>query len=145
MSNVDIRPVTLNDFETVYSFVCSLEEEELNLAQFRQCFDICLTIPHNHYYLAFVDENPVGYISCHGQLLLHHCGMVYEIQELYVDEMYRSKGIGALLIAAVEKKLAGTDYKLLEVASGSKRADAHRFYKANGFRHTSFKFLKEPE
>jgi PhnO protein len=141
---INIRPVIPKDFEAVYRFICNLEEAIFDRDELKTCFDACLSLPHHHYLIAEIDGYAVGYVSCHGQLLLHHCGMVYEIEELYVDYAHRNLGIGALLIAAVENALAGSGHKLLEVASGLQRTDAHRFYKENGFRQTSYKFVKEP-
>ena len=86
------------------------------------------------------NDKPVGYISCHGQILLHHCGLVYEIQEMYVLPEYRSKGVGKILLNALLERLSNENYVLLEVASNMKRVDAHRFYEANGFLKTTYKF-----
>lgn len=141
---IHIRPVQEKDFEAIYRFVCNLEEQIFDKDELKTCFDICLNLANHHYLIAEIDGYAVGYISCHGQVLLHHCGMVYEIEELYVDYAHRKMGIGAQLIAAIENRVAGTGHKLMEVASGLQREDAHRLYVANGFRKASFKFKKEP-
>lgn len=141
---IHIRPVQETDFEAIYRFVCNLEEQIFDKDELKTCFDICLNLANHHYLIAEIDGYAVGYIGGHGHLSLHHCGMVYEIEELYVDYAHRSMGIGKQLVAAIENKLAGTGYKLLEIASGIQREDAHRFCKANGFRKASFKFNKAP-
>lgn len=144
MTNILIAPATPDDFDAIYGFLCELEEEVFDKEEMRGYYEQCLALPHHIYLIAFAGGLAVGYISCHGQLLLHHCGMVYEIQELYVDSAHRSKGIGAQLVRAVETMLTGTGYRSLEVCSNIKRRDAHRFYERMGFPHTSFKFVKLP-
>ncbi len=144
MDNVLIRPATITDFDVIFDFVCGLENEQFDRSRMRQCYVTNLYAPHHHYLLATVDGDAVGYITCHGQILMHHCGLVYEIQEMYVVPEYRSKGVGKLLLAALHERLSRENYVLLEVASSFKRADAHRFYEANGFVKATYKFKREP-
>ena len=142
MNHILTRPATIKDFDHIYDFVCGLENERFDKALLRQCYDACLHTANTHYLLAVKDNTPIGYISCHGQILLHHCGLVYEIQEMYVAPEYRSKGVGKILLDALLEKIANDNYVLLEVASNMKRVDAHRFYEANGFVKTTYKFKK---
>ena len=101
MDNVLIRPATITDFDAIYDFVCGLEDEQFDKSEMRQCYVTSLYPPHRHYLVATVDDRAIGFISCHGQILLHHCGLVYEIQEMYVIPEYRSKGVGKLLLEAL--------------------------------------------
>ncbi len=144
MNDVQIRPAATKDFDAIYEFVCSLEDERFDKALLRQCYEVCLDTANTHYVMASIDDKPVGYISCHGQILLHHCGLVYEIQEMYVLPEYRSKGVGKILMDALMERIEKENYVLLEVASNMKRVDAHRFYEANGFVKTTYKFKKLP-
>ncbi len=145
MNNVTTRPATLADFDAIYEFVCGLEEQRFDKAALRQCYEVTFSMPYSHYLVAELGHKPVGYISCRGQILMHHCGLVYEIQELYVLPEHRSAGIGKILLNAMLERLAKEDYELVEVCSNMRRKDAHRFYLSNGFEQTSYKFRKEPK
>lgn len=138
-----IRQALKEDLQAIYSFINELEETLFDEAIFRTHYYHNLLQPHVHYLIAEDVGRPIGFISCQGQILLHHNGLVYEIQELFVAKEYRSKGIGAQLIKALEERIAPDDYKLLEVACNVKRKDTHRFYLVNGFRQTHYKFTKE--
>lgn len=142
MNNMHPRQANLKDFDAIYEFVCGLENERFDKALLKQCYEVCLDTPNTHYLVATANDKPVGYISCHGQILLHHCGLVYEIQEMYVLPEYRSRGIGKILLDALLEQISKENYVLLEVASNMKRVDAHRFYEANGFVKTTYKFKK---
>jgi len=144
MSNIRIRPVTVSDARTVWALLCLLEEQEFDYNLCEQLLTQNLQQLNNIYLLA-VDEqdNALGYISCHGQILLHHMGMVYEIQELVVAPEARGLGIGKQLIAALEEILSTRECTSLEVTSSKKRTDAHRFYRSYGFAESHFKFTRQ--
>ena len=143
MADVTIRDVLLSDFDTIYRFVCGLEETEFDKEALRAVFQACFAADNHIYLIAARNGVPVGYISCHGQLLLHHCGWVYEIQELYVLPEHRGQKIGAALVKAIEEELQGKNCVSLEVASNRRREKAHAFYECLGYSRTSFKFIKD--
>jgi len=145
MNTVTIRAASLHDTEIIYQFITGLTGQHFDKARFARYFELCLAAPYHHYLVAVAGDAITGYISCHGQLILHHCGLVYEIQELYVNEAYRSQGTGRQLLQALEATIGSTEYELLEVCSNKRRADAHRFYIDNGFEQTSYKFKKHQE
>ncbi len=144
MNNVLIRPATIADFDAIYDFILDLTSEYFDKSLLRQCYETCLDTSNTHYLVATVGDNTIGYLSCHGQVLLHHCALVYEIQEMYVLAPYRSLGAGKLLLEALEERVNNENYAVLEVCSNMKRKDAHRFYETNGFTLTTYKFKKMP-
>jgi len=142
MSDIQIRKAMATDADVVYQFVCELEDMVFDRVLFNKYYEENIS-NNNYYYLIATDnEIPVGYLSCHGQLLLHHLNYVYEIQELFVSSEYRGKGIGKLLIAHLERQLVDKNYDMLEVASGFRRTESHAFYKAAGFTQSHYKFTK---
>lgn len=138
-----IRPATASDVGIIYQFICELEEESFDLSLFQAIFQRNLPNPDYHYFLAFDGLHCVGYASVHAQWLLHHCGKVGEIQEMFVIEDYRSKGVGALLIQALKEIAQRENFEVLEVTANKKRIDTHRFYQRQGFQQTHFKFVKK--
>ena len=58
-----------------------------------------------------------------------------EVNGLVVDEMARSQGAGALLLAAGEKWARGKRCKSMSVRSNVLRERAHGFYLRNGYEH----------
>ena len=142
---MQIRQATAKDVEAIYTFICDLEETTFDFETFNQLY--CLNIAGaNNIYLVAEDKSTkkaIGFISCHGQNLLHHLGMVYEIQEMFVDQQYRSQGIGQQLIEALEEHLRDRECRFLEVSSNAKRTAAHDFYIRNGFIKSHVKLTKE--
>ncbi|RCR71571.1 GNAT family N-acetyltransferase [Larkinella punicea] len=138
-----IRPADYQDVGTLYRFICELEETQLNAVAFRAVFQRNLTDKRVHYLVAEVNEDIVGFISCHVQYLLHHTGKVGEIQELYVVPEYRNQQIGRQLVAAMEELAEAHGFVNLEVTANQKRTLTHRFYQQLTFRPSHFKFVKE--
>src|ERR1700722_6530141 len=128
-----IRPAKNHDAKKIFQFLCELEESLFDQQEFDLNYQSCLSATINIYLVATNDNNdPVGYISCHGQLVLHHGGMVYEIQELFVEKKYRNKGVGKLLLKALEENLSKRESRSLEVSTTKWRVETRKFYAGFG-------------
>lgn len=139
-----IRSAAISDAETVYNFISHLEERTFDLEKFNERFKENISKSGVIYLVAVNDEDdPIGFISGHGQHVLHHEGWVYEIQELYVARNFRNKGIAKSLIRALQERLSKTDCENLEVTTNLNRSDAKRFYSKLGFNNTHLKYVKE--
>ena len=137
-----IRPVKESDLQYIYDFICALEDNLFDQTLFKSIFLKNILHKDYYYYIAESDSYIIGYISCHTQYLLHHCGKVAEIQELFVKESFRNCGIGKLLIAHLEKVLVSEGCVSLEVTAQNKRVQTHQFYESYGFECSHKKFVK---
>lgn len=144
MSVITTRPALAEDAETIFRFVCELEgfkdaSYELFLQQYLKNLEDLLKI----HLVALRPRNIVlGYISCYGQLLLHHMGMVYEIQEMFVEQPYRGVGVGKCLLISLEEILKNCGCVSLEATTNRVRHNTICFYQKNGFVQTHLKFVK---
>src|SRR5690606_41320121 len=139
---MEIRGALKEDCKTVHRFVCELEDTQFDYAMFKEYYFRNIDNTDTIYRVAEDSGEAIGFLSCHGQYLLHHMDKVFEIQELYVDEANRNKKTGKMLIERLEGLLRQQGHKFLEVASSTKRKDAHRFYINNGFGQTHYRFTK---
>lgn len=144
MEEVTTRPAQRRDAKTIYSFICQLENiGDADYDLFHRYYLQNLKDPTKIHLLAVVPPDTIiGYVSCYGQLLLHHMGMVYEIQEMFVDKQFRGKGIGKYLLDELENRLKDCPHESFEVTTNMFREDAARFYKRNGFALTHWKLVK---
>ncbi len=138
-----IRAAETSDSNKIFEFLCELEDKVFDYQEFYLNYRNNIFF-NNNVYLVATDKKDevVGYISCHGQTLLHHGGMVYEIQEMFVIKKYRRQGIGKLLMAALEERLAKRDYQSLEVTTNAARVESPEFYRKYGFEQTHIKFTR---
>jgi PhnO protein len=144
MEKIKIRKADVGDMLTVYEQICDLEEYTFEINAFQKIFFHNINDVNKLYYLAEDNfGNCLGFISCHCQLLLHHCGMVAEIQELFVKRPFRGIGIGKKLMIHIEQLLKELDCISFEVTAQNKRIKTHEFYKRNAFQSTHLKFTKK--
>ena len=138
-----IRPAHPNDVQIIYQFICELENILFDFPLFKELFLQNITQPNYCYLVVEYQKEVIGYLSCHAQVLLHHCGLVGEIQELFIHPAHRNKKIGQQLLLEVERFAQENGWVSLEVTCNKVRLDTHRFYKKAGFTNTHLKFTKE--
>ncbi len=143
LEKLHIRRATPADGQIVHEFISALEERRLNWELFEANYAKNIQIPDFHYFIAEVGGKPVGFMSFHIQILLHHNGRVGEVQEIYVNEGYRSYGIGAKFWEIVKEICAKENVVNLEVTTHKKRVDAQRFYFKVGMVNHHLKFTDE--
>jgi PhnO protein len=139
--NCLIRRVIETDFEVVYDFINALEECVFDKESQHAIFIENLSNPKHIFLLAEINQTPIGFLSCHVQNLIHHGGLVGEIQEMFVDENYRSQQIGTQLLNKLKSIAMQNNLLQIEVTSSFKREKAHAFYEREGFPHTHKKFV----
>lgn len=136
-----IRQAVESDAASVKYLLEELENRVFDLAIFDRIYLEYLNNPFILMQIAVHGENEiVGFVSCKGQSLLHHEGLVFEIQELIVTASHQGKGVGSNLIDALKPELAVLEAKSLEVTSNKRRKEAHAFYQSVGFLNSHEKF-----
>ncbi|MFG1495902.1 GNAT family N-acetyltransferase [Saccharospirillum sp. HFRX-1] len=93
-------------------------------------------------FVAELDGNLVGFISCHLTPLFHQAGNSGRITSLLVEQSVRNKGIGRLLVTEAEAFFISQKCVKFEVTSGLQRSETHRFYQTLGYQADNFRFAK---
>ncbi|PTT16364.1 GNAT family N-acetyltransferase [Flavobacterium sp. HMWF030] len=139
-SNVQIRKVEKQDLDFVYKSICELENEILNFEVFKEIFEENISNPKNLYLMAENENEGLGFISFHTQNLLHHCGLVGEIQEFFIHQNYRGQGVGRQLINEVLHYANQNNLKSIEVTTNKRRVENVAIYENLGFTLSHNKF-----
>ncbi|MFL5872819.1 MAG: GNAT family N-acetyltransferase [Solirubrobacterales bacterium] len=89
--------------------------------------------------MAEADGDVVGMLSASWQRAIHVPGIYATIQDLWVDEAWRSRGVGAELVEAIASQARGRGVSRLEVGLPRETfaaiASTESFYRRNGFEH----------
>lgn len=131
--NISIRKANRQDADAIYALVCELENIKFPKVTFVDLFRVNVKDEQIGYFVAQADERIVGFGSIYLNKLLHHCGIVAEIQELIINEAYRDKKIGSNLLSEMIKWSEQQGAHQIEVCCNNSRIKAHSFYKSNGF------------
>lgn len=138
--NIKIRKVEKQDLDFVYQAINELENEVLDFEVFETIFNENISNPRNVYLIAENENEGLGFISFHTQNLLHHCGLVGEIQEFFIHQNYRGKGIGRQLINEILQYSDRNNLKSIEVTTNKRRVENVLIYENLGFGLTHNKF-----
>lgn len=139
-TKAEIRKVEEQDLDFVYQSICELENEVLDFEVFRKIFNENISNPKNLYLLAENENEGLGFISFHTQNLLHHCGLVGEIQEFFIHQKYRGQGLGKQLIEKIMNYADQNNLKSIEVTTNKRRVENVLIYENLGFGLTHNKF-----
>lgn len=140
MLQINIRKVEKQDLGFVYKAICELENEVLDFEVFERIFNENISNPKNLYLIVENESEGLGFISFHTQNLLHHCGLVGEIQEFFIHQKYRGKGVGRLLINEIKNFAEQHNLKSLEVTTNKRRVENVAIYENLGFNLSHNKF-----
>jgi PhnO protein len=137
---ITTRKVEKQDLDFVYKAICELENEILDFEVFKEILNKNISNPKNLYLLVENEIEGIGFISFHTQNLLHHCGLVGEIQEFFIHKNYRGKGIGRHLINEIMHYADENNLKSIEVTTNKRRVENVLIYENLGFGLTHNKF-----
>lgn len=135
-----IRRIESTDFDFVYDCLCELENEILDKEIIEEIFNNNIKNPNYYYLIAENLDGKMGFITFHTQYLLHHSGLVGEIQEFYVTQNFRNKGIGRKLIHEIMEIADQNNLKSIEVTTNKKRIENIAIYENLGFNLSHNKF-----
>jgi len=136
----NIRKAENQDLDFVYKAICELENEVLDFEVFEMIFNENISNSKNLYLIAENETEGLGFISFHTQNLLHHCGLVGEIQEFFIYQKYRGQGVGKLLINEILSFAEKNALKSIEVTTNKKRVENVAIYESLGFTLSHNKF-----
>ncbi|MBF4493709.1 GNAT family N-acetyltransferase [Flavobacterium sp. JLP] len=139
-SKAEIRKVNTLDLDFIYKSICELENEIIEFEVFKAIFNENISNPKNLYLIAENKNEPLGFISFHTQNLLHHCGLVGEVQEFFIHQNYRGQGVGRLLINEILNFADQNNLKSIEVTTNKKRVENVSIYENLGFTLSHNKF-----
>lgn len=83
-------------------------------------------------FVGAIDNKTVGWIQVH-QVISMETGVYAEIMGLVVDEEYRGRGLGRLLLHATSDWARSIGCRRLRVRCTTIRTESHKFYQNSGF------------
>ncbi len=143
--NITLHPYRDADLEALAGLMCHWWEERTCTAGDLKPSIAALYEKSDNEILLARDERGVllGYAQIGPVYLLGH-EPFYEIMQLLVDKNARDLGVGTAMLAEIEKLVLGRGFRSIRLSSRLERADAHRFYRRNGYvEHKTSRFFEK--
>jgi ribosomal protein S18 acetylase RimI-like enzyme len=141
VANIVIRTAAVSDSEAIALLVSDLGYAT-SAHQMRRRLETILADADYHTLVACDGEDIVGFIGSRIGPLYEGDGLYGQIMALAVAADQQRRGIGRMLVLAVESSLESRGVRMVAVASGNHRAEAHAFYESCGYRHTGRRYKK---
>lgn len=142
--SIRLRPVRRDDVPRLTVLLDQLgypsDEESV-----RPRVDHWLDDPSSRLLGADDDGSLVGVAALHVVPMLEVTGRFGRLVALIVDDRYRGRGVGGLLVSAAEQEARAAGCLHLEVTSSRHRTRAHEFYERLGYEDhcpSSARFIK---
>jgi GNAT superfamily N-acetyltransferase len=93
--------------------------------------------------VAEVESELAGLAALHVENLVERDEPGCKVAGLVVGQRFRRRGIGELLMQALEDEARRRGGKVMVLNTAHRRADAHAFYEALGYEHTGRRYAKQ--
>ncbi|MCI9016342.1 MAG: GNAT family N-acetyltransferase [Clostridia bacterium] len=137
-----IRKLELKDIEEVFELLNELYKNKIEHSIFIEKYKESLNDDKFYGIVAIEDNKVVGVLISRIINRLVKKRNILFIDDLIVNEKYRNKGIGKLLIQVAINYATSKDCETVELTSYILNVNAHRFYENNGFEKNNYKFKK---
>jgi GNAT superfamily N-acetyltransferase len=141
-SSVEIRVAQRRDAASVAALLGELGYPS-TAAQAAERLERITADPSTWMIVAEVGSELAGLGALHVQNLVERDEPGCQVAALVVGPGFRRRGIGELLMEALEDEARRRGGKVMALNTAHRRADAHAFYEALGYEHTGRRYAKE--
>jgi GNAT superfamily N-acetyltransferase len=140
LSSVTIRDAQISDAPRLTSLIVELGHpiEEAGVRRNLETLSAAGMLP----LVAVIGNEVIAMCGLSAMVTVHRDAPVGRISVMIVTEEHRGRGIGSLLVAEAEERLAARGCRIVEVTSNQRREGAHHFYEQLGYERTSYRFMK---
>jgi len=139
--NIEIRKAAEKDFTKVYPLFEQLwPNKELDENELRIVFDRGVNSDTDELFCLAYSGEIIGFCAYAIVNNLWLAGYISYMYAMVVDEKFRGKGLGTMLINEAIQDSKNKGLKRLELDSGFHREKAHEFYMKLGFEKRAFLF-----
>lgn len=138
-----VRPTKRADLGSVAKLMAVFTGTEPSLREIENRFDLISKHPDQTLWVATVNERVVGLLGFRIRHNLESASQYGEVSIIAVDQNWRKRGVGRLLLDHAEKLARKRKCIGLWLVSGfGREEEAHKFYDRAGFSRTGVRFVK---
>jgi GNAT superfamily N-acetyltransferase len=136
---VETRRATTRDAPALADLLCQLGHPSTA----GQVGERLVTLGDGAVLVAEFDQEVIGMAVVNFHRVLHRDGPIAHLTALVVDERFRGRGVGTVLLGEAESLAKKRKCELFFLLSNRDRSRAHRFYQACGLEDTHYSFRKD--
>ncbi|WJE54760.1 GNAT family N-acetyltransferase [Bacillus cereus] len=137
-----IRKVTVNDIEALCSLTKEIKGSDISNADMQNRLQFVEMSPFDFLYVYEEDNVIFGFLGFRIRENLEDVTRYGEISIISVDSTARRKGVGQILMDYAEQLAKKHNCIGTWLVSGTKRKEAHPFYKKLGYEVNGYRFVK---
>lgn len=129
---LQIRLMAEVDYREVYRLYRQMSGTSCNEVEFSRIFNKFLSGNDREAYVAIVYKRIIGLVTLYYFDAFRYSGPIASIQELFVTEEFRGRGVGKALVEFVKAKICEKQCHGLVIATDLRRSGAKSFYENCG-------------
>ncbi|MFC1626781.1 GNAT family N-acetyltransferase [Patescibacteria group bacterium] len=137
---MNIRQAKLNDYDQLIPLLNGFVGEDRYSKKDFDSFETVITSQNNHLFVAEEQNVLVGFVTFSVRYVIRYPRPIAELDELFVNNSQRKKGIGKALLQQVIKTAQKKDCYRLYIESHYQHKVAHKLYEASGFENYGYHF-----
>jgi GNAT superfamily N-acetyltransferase len=137
-----IRTAIESDYEQLMLLYNGLVGSDRYSRHDNDSFYRVLKNPNNFVLVAEEEDKIVGFASFSVRDVIRYPKPIAELDELFIDQQHRKKGIGRQLMQTVEAKAKEKNCYRVYIESHYKHKEGHAFYEAIGYANYGYHFMK---
>ena len=141
-ASITVREAEARDAAAVAALLTELDYPS-SAGQAAERIERIAADPSTWLVVAQVEDEVAGLAALHVQTLVERDDPGCELAAMVVGERFRRRGVGILLMQAIEEEALSRGCVNLVLNTAHRRADAHAFYEALGYEHTGRRYAKE--
>lgn len=139
---MEIRSAKESDYEQLMQLYNNFVGDDRYSKHDSDSFEEVLNSPNNFVFVAEDNGQIIGLAAFSVRNVIRYPKQIAELDELFVSQEYRQKGVGKLLMQKVEEKAKELNCYRLYVESQYKHETAHKFYEQLGYTNYGYHFIK---
>jgi len=137
-----IRPAIESDYSQLMLLYNGLVGNDRYSRHNNDSFQRVLKNPKNFVYITEDNGKLIGFISFSIRDVIRYPKPIAELDELFIDQNHRKKGIGTGLMKVMEEKATELHCHRIFIESQYQHKEGHAFYEALGYKNYGYHFIK---
>jgi PhnO protein len=138
-----VRNAEISDYDEIVRLYNLFVGEARYSDHKHDSFNKVLENPNNFVFIVEDEKKLIGFASFSVRDVIRYPKPIAELDEFFILEEFRNRGVGRRLMEEVEEKAKELHCHRLSIETGYAHKDAHAFYEQIGYTNYGYHFMKD--